>query len=96
MAQTRPQIMEHIGEMLDHGFEQLVAAHPDHRAWPGKLARFAKDYVQNGTFGTQVDRAEAMLTVKRKLFRKITDLDPVMFEHYLNHHWLLDNEADEE
>ena len=96
MAQTRSEIMEHIGEMLDHGLEQLLAVRPDHRAWPGKIARFAKDYVQNGTSGTQVERAEAMLMLKRKVFRKITDLDPDTFLHYLNKHWLPDMEADGE
>ncbi len=93
---TRTEIMEHIGEMLDHGFEQLVAVRPDHRAWPGKLARFAKDYVQNGSFSTQADRAEAMQTLKRKAFQKITNLDPDVFVQYLNNHWLPDMEADEE
>ncbi len=87
--------MEHIGEMLDHGLDQLVTIRPNHRAWPGKLARFAKHYVQNGTFGTQVDRAEAMLAIKRKAFRRITGLDPDTYSHYLNNHWLPDMEADE-
>lgn len=96
MAKTRSEIMEHIGEMLDHGLEHLVSVRPDHRAWPGKLARFAKDYVQNGTFGTQADRAEAILTLKRKVFKKITGLDPDTFSHYLNKHWLPDMEVDEE
>lgn len=94
MPLTRSEIMEHIGEMCDYGVEQLVAVSPDHRAWPGKLARYAKEYVQNGSAGTQADRAEAMLTMKRKLFRKITGLDPDAKSHYLNNHWLPDMEAD--
>jgi hypothetical protein len=64
------------------------------------LAREARTvcqgYVQSGTFASQAERIEAMQTLKRKAFRRITGLDPDAFSHYLNNHWLSDMELDEE
>lgn len=93
----RAEIMEHLGEMLTHGFDNLVPVAPSRRAWSGKLMRFAKDYIQNGSHGTQAERVEAMLTVRRKAFQKITGLDPDTPEgdHYMTNHWQPDMEASE-
>lgn len=83
---NRQEIMAHIGEMLDHGFETFVGL--GSAVWVQKLARFAKDYVQNGTHGTEADRTEAMLTLRRKLYGKLTGNDPDASEHHMNNHWL--------
>ena len=92
---TEAEIKRHLGEMVIHGFDTLVPVAPDHQAWPGKLLGFAKDYVQKGAHGTQADRAEAMLTVRRKAFNKITGKDPGAFSHYMTNHWQPDMERDE-
>jgi len=92
---ARSDIMEHTGEMLDLAIDQMVASNADHRSWITKIARFAKLYVQNGSHGTQAERRAAMLTVKRKIFEKVTGKDPDVDTHYMEHHWFPDAEADE-
>lgn len=85
--------MEHIGEMVAYGADNLTPVDPE--GWLRKLVRFAKEYVANGTCGTQVERATAMLTIKRKLYTKMTGRDPDADTHDMNCHWLPIAELDE-
>ena len=89
MALTQDQIFEHIGRMVVHGFDNHTSI-GDHQF--ERMARWAKQYVLNDTFGTQAERQEAMRTIKRKLFEKTTGMDPDVDKHFYENHWSPDVE----
>ncbi len=84
MPLSNAEIFEHIGRLVEHGFDIDEDVNlKEYRS----LMRWAKDYVDNGTFGTQAERQEAMATARDKAFAKMTGLDPVANAHQ-KAHWL--------
>lgn len=92
MALTRPEIMEHIGEMMDHGFSSLGTDSGVIELCG--LISWAKDYRENGSLGTQAERAEAMKAAMKKLYRKTCGRDPDANATNLHQmrHWIEDRE----
>jgi len=90
---TRAETMQHIGEMLSYAAVADIRQDPE--GWARRLLRLGKLYVQNGTFGTKAERRDAMVSLKKKLFSRMTGLDPVANAHQMAH-WLLEAEADDE
>ncbi len=90
MALSNAEIFEHLGRMINHGFD---LDEPDVE-WAKELIPWAKDWVTNGTFGTEAERTEAMVTIREKAFAKITGLDPVADAHTMNNHWIPNAEGE--
>ena len=87
MALTKAEIYEHVGRMIEHGFEQGHYGLDEAK----HLIKTGKDYRINGTFSTQADRAEAMKRTLRGLWKLLKGVDPDIdadAEHYLQKHYV--------
>ncbi len=100
-ALTQAQLREHLGAMVSRGVMQsLRQGVPLEEITLVDMLSWAKDYRANGTLGTQAERTEAMQTLYRQLFQRVTGLDPVNGSandiHYYKKHWLLQHVGKDE
>ena len=89
MPLTAKETFEHIGRMLDYGFENHVSVgQTDFQFGLRGLIKVMKAYRLNGNTGTLEERTEAMRTAGRKLCRILTGHNPddgPMQLHQLQH-----------
>ena len=93
MALTPAEIFEHLGRMVRHGYSHFLTdvrrdAFDQVTAW---LLIIGKDYVTNGTFGTQADRLDAMLAARQDVFALLTGQNPAdggVGQHRFTQHFL--------
>ena len=93
MALTNAEKFEHMGRLIYH----VIGRVPDQKAgrFLEKLFPHAKNYVVNGTNGTQAERLEAMEALRDAVFELQTGKDATIDEHFKNAHWLPDVEVEE-
>ena len=94
MALTQAQIALHWGAMLSFTLDRLALGDPPPAAFVlENFIRLAVAYTNDGIFGTQADRTEAMKSFVRKLFTSLTAGDSAVQGHYFAKHWLAADRA---
>lgn len=93
MALTVAQLEAHLGrflrQLLTHIDADVAARVLDPLATG--LANGGRQYVQNGTLGTQAERREAMETLAKALYQQTQGVNPddgARGQHGFEQHWL--------